>query len=52
MSGRTLKDSALRTIEEFMPDYLGKRLPKSYTIERQADADRAFGAKLLEIQRQ
>jgi hypothetical protein len=50
MSGRTLKESAQRAIEDFMPDYFGRRSPDKVSIEQQERSDREFGEKLMQLQ--
>lgn len=53
MSGRSLKDSALRKIEDFLPDYLGTR--KITIVEKSLEQQRLekeeFKKKLKQFQK-
>jgi hypothetical protein len=49
MSGRMLKDIHLRSLEDFLPDYIDT-VSTQKSLKAQADADRAFGTKLAAMQ--
>jgi len=50
MSGRMIKETHLMKLKDFLPHYLDDTASKPKAIEQQAEADKAFGAKLLEMQ--
>jgi hypothetical protein len=50
MSGRTIKENYLLKLKDFLPHYVDDTASKRNTLEQQAEADKAFASKLMEMQ--